>query len=219
MHNVYTFLLGPGAWITWGIFLGGSIYRLVSITFLAKSRDEVVLRYFNLKFALRSILHWSIPFGTTNMRRHWIMTFISFCFHIGVIITPIFLSAHNILLKEYFNVYFITIPNWVADILTVFVLCSCIFFVLRKIFVREVRFVTSFTDYVLILLVFLPFLFGFLAYHQWFNYPLMLILHILFGEILLIVIPFTRLVHMIFAPLVRAYTGSEFGGVRHAKDW
>jgi hypothetical protein len=36
---------------------------------------------------------------------------------------------------------------------------------------------------------------------------------------MLAVIPFTRLVHMVFAPLTRAYMGSEFGGVRHAQDW
>ncbi len=36
---------------------------------------------------------------------------------------------------------------------------------------------------------------------------------------MLVAIPFTRLSHMLFAPLTRAYMGSEFGGIRHAKDW
>ena len=47
----------------------------------------------------------------------------------------------------------------------------------------------------------------------------MMIAHIVSGEIMLIAIPFTRLSHMIFSPLTRAYMGSEFGNVRHAKDW
>ena len=64
-----------------------------------------------------------------------------------------------------------------------------------------------------------PFVTGFVAYHQWINYPLFLNLHILSGEIMLAAIPFTRLSHMIFAPFTRAYMGSEFGAVRHAKDW
>jgi nitrate reductase gamma subunit len=46
-----------------------------------------------------------------------------------------------------------------------------------------------------------------------------MILHIISGEVMLVAIPFTRLSHMLFAPLTRAYMGSEFGGVRHAKDW
>jgi hypothetical protein len=64
-----------------------------------------------------------------------------------------------------------------------------------------------------------PFLTGFVAYHQWFDYPLFLVLHILSGEILLMAIPFTRLSHMLFSPFTRAYMGSEFGNVRHARDW
>ena len=64
-----------------------------------------------------------------------------------------------------------------------------------------------------------PFITGFLAYHQWFAYPVLMILHVITGEIMLVAIPFTRLSHMLFAPLTRAYMGSEFGKVRHARDW
>ena len=46
-----------------------------------------------------------------------------------------------------------------------------------------------------------------------------MILHILSGEVLLVAIPFTRLSHMLFAPLTRSYMGSEFGNVRNARDW
>jgi hypothetical protein len=45
------------------------------------------------------------------------------------------------------------------------------------------------------------------------------IIHILSGEIMLVAIPFTRLSHMIFFAFTRGYMGSEFGAVRHAKDW
>jgi hypothetical protein len=72
---------------------------------------------------------------------------------------------------------------------------------------------------VILLLVAAPFVTGYFAYHQWFNYPLFLNLHIFSGEIMLVAIPFTRLSHMIFSPFTRAYMGSEFGAVRHAKDW
>jgi hypothetical protein len=39
------------------------------------------------------------------------------------------------------------------------------------------------------------------------------------GEIMLAAIPFTRLSHMVFSPLTRAYAGSEFGKIRRARDW
>jgi nitrate reductase gamma subunit len=47
----------------------------------------------------------------------------------------------------------------------------------------------------------------------------MTIVHILSGEIMLAVIPFTKLFHMVLFPFVRGYMGSEFGGIRMAKDW
>jgi nitrate reductase gamma subunit len=219
MHGIYNFITGPLAWISWSIFILGCLYRLVSLTLSAKSRDDVVLNYFNLKYALRSILHWMIPFGSVNMRKHPIMTIVSFSFHICLLITPIFLLAHEILWEEFFGISFWTIPDKIADIMTMVVMGGCLFFAIRRMIVKEVKFVTFPSDYFLLILVASPFVFGFLAYHQWFDYQWMLILHILSAELVLALIPFTRLVHMIFAPLVRAYTGSEFGGVRHARDW
>jgi len=83
----------------------------------------------------------------------------------------------------------------------------------------EVQNVTFLSDYVLLAVVALPFLTGFLAYHQLGPYRPMLILHILTGEIMLVAIPFTRLSHMFFFFFTRAYMGSEFGNVRNARDW
>ncbi len=85
--------------------------------------------------------------------------------------------------------------------------------------VPEIKFLTSVKDFLLLTIVLLPFLTGFLAYHQVFAYQWVTIAHIITGEFMLIIIPFSRLSHMITAPLTRAYTGSEFGNVRHARDW
>ena len=89
----------------------------------------------------------------------------------------------------------------------------------RRLKLPEVQYVTSASDYVILAIVAAPFITGFLAYHQWFAYKWMVILHIVSGEIMLVAIPFTRLSHMIFAPLTRAYMGSEFGKIRPARDW
>jgi len=83
-----------------------------------------------------------------------------------------------------------------------------------------VRFVTFASDYVLLALAAAPFITGFLAYHQiLIDYKLMAAIHMLSGELMLIVIPFTRLSHMIYFWFTRAYTGSEFGAVRHTRDY
>jgi nitrate reductase gamma subunit len=89
----------------------------------------------------------------------------------------------------------------------------------RRVTQPEVKFVTSTSDFVILAIVAAPFVTGFLAHHQWLSYPLVMCLHVLAGDIMLAAIPFTRLSHMLFSPFTRAYMGSEFGKVRHARDW
>ena len=112
-----------------------------------------------------------------------------------------------------------SLPDGVAIFMTLIVIGGCVFFLFRRLKSPEVQYVTSASDYVILAIVAAPFITGFLSYYQWFGYQFFTILHILSGEIMLIAIPFTRLSHMLFSPLTRAYMGSEFGGVRHARDW
>jgi len=132
---------------------------------------------------------------------------------------PLFLASHIMLLDEAFQISWPALNDGVADIFTLLVILALVFFGVRRIVVPEVKFLTSFMDYLLLIIVMLPFLTGFLAYHQFFLYKWITIAHILSGELMLIVIPFSRFSHMLTAPLTRAYTGSEFGNVRHARDW
>ena len=156
---------------------------------------------------------------TDNMRRHPVLTIFAFGFHICLILTPLFLLAHVTLVEESWNVSWWTLPEGLAEIMTLIVIAACMFFLVRRLVSPEVQYVTTASDYIILAIVAAPFVTGFLAYYQWFGYQIFLILHILSGEIMLVAIPFTRLSHMLTAPLTRAYMGSEFGGVRHAKDW
>ncbi len=58
---------------------------------------------------------------------------------------------------------------------------------IRRIVTPEVRFVTFASDFIILAIAAAPFVSGFLAYHQlFFDYKLMVALHILFGEIMLV---------------------------------
>ncbi len=153
------------------------------------------------------------------MRRHPLFTIVTFMFHICLLATPLFLLAHVMLIEEAWSLSWWNLPEGSATVMTVIVIAGCIFFLIRRLVSPEVQYVTSASDFVILAIVAAPFITGFLAYYQWFNYQIMVILHILSGEIMLVAIPFTRLSHMFIAPLTRAYMGSEFGGVRHARDW
>jgi nitrate reductase gamma subunit len=219
MHDLYIFVTGPLAWTAFILFIGGSLYRLIAMLILAIRKERFIFSYMSWKYGIRSILHWITPFAAENMRRHPILTVVTFAFHICLILTPIFLLSHVILWDESWNVSWWSLPDGVADFMTMIVIAGCIFFLVRRLASPEVQFVTSASDYVILAIVAAPFVTGFFAYHQWFAYKSFMILHILAGEIMLVAIPFTRLSHMIYSPFTRAYMGSEFGGVRHARDW
>jgi len=219
MHSLYNFVSGPLAWLAFMIFVGGSLYRLITLFALIHKKEKFIYSYFSLKYSLRSILHWITPFATENMRRHPVLTIVTFAFHICLVFTPIFLLAHVTLIDESWNLSWWSLSEGAAVTMTAIVIACCVFFLVRRLINPEVQYVTSASDYWILAIVAAPFITGFLTYYQWFAYQTMVILHILSGEIMLVAIPFTRLSHMLFFPFTRAYMGSEFGNVRNARDW
>ena len=219
MVDVYEFVTGPLTWVAFLLFFGGLLYRFTRLIVLAYKKEKFIFTYMSFTYGMRSILRWITPFATENWRRHPVLTIVTFVFHISLIVTPIFLLSHIVLWEEAWDLRWPAISDGLADILTVVVIAGCIFFLIRRLKLPEVQFVTSASDYVILAIVAAPFVTGFLAYHQWFAYPYMVIAHIVSGQVMLVAIPFTRLSHMVTAPLTRAYMGSEFGKVRMARDW
>lgn len=219
MHTLYSLASGPLVYVAFAVLILGTIWKLYSLAMLAKKKDQVFYEYWDNTYAFRSIMHWSIPFGSTNWRLNPVLTVVTFVFHICLIITPIFLAAHVIMIKEAFDIAWPTLPNPVADTMTLIVILCCGYFLGRRMFKPDTKYLTSAGDYYVLLMVALPFITGYWAYNQWPFADVMTILHMVTGAFMLIAIPFTRLSHAIYAILIRGYTGSEFGAVRHARDW
>jgi nitrate reductase gamma subunit len=215
---MYEFVSGPLVWIAFIIFIGGSLYRIYKMLSDCK-KENVVFPHMSLKHSLASLVHWVIPFNNQYMQKRPIFTIVSFAFHICLILTPVFLLAHLVLLDESWNISWFNIPDGIADWMTIVVIIGCIFFLYRRLTDPVVQNVTDGSDYLLLAITALPFITGFIAYHQLFAYKTILIIHILAGEIMLIAIPFTRLSHMLFFVFTRAYFGSEQGHVKNSKDW
>ncbi len=219
MHSLYQFISGPMVWIAFLFFITGSMYKIIKMLALAHKSERFIFSFISLKFGLRSIVRWSIPFGTKAMKMNPVMTVVSFSFHICLLIVPVFFLPHIILVSESWNITWWHLPAMISDIMTIVVILSCLFFLFRRLIRPEVKFITTLSDYAVLLLVATPFITGFWACRQWQGFEYMTIAHIISGEIMLIAIPFTRLSHMLFMFFTRAYIGSEFGSVRHAKDW
>ena len=212
---MYAFVTGPLAWLAFSIFFIGCIVRAVLyVRGLNWQLDRVAYTEyprFAARGALRSIFFWLLPYGTRSWRLHKGFTLLVFVFHLGLIITPIFLLGHNVLLLERWGFSLWTLPEAVSDAMTIAVILAAVFIVLRRIALTEVRILTTAYDYLMLAIAVAPFVTGFMAYHHIGNYQFWLILHILCGEMMLVAIPFTKLSHFVLFFLSRAQLGMDYG--------
>lgn len=219
MQTWYAFLTGPALWVTFIVFLGGLGLRLAFLYGLSRERDRVFYNHMDWRWAFRSIIHWLVPWASASMRSQPVFSAVFILFHVGLLAVPLFLSAHNLLWDRAFGVSLWSMSDGWADGLTMVVLGCGLFLAIRRLVRPEVRILTTAWDYTLLGLTLAPFVTGFLAYHQWGPYDVMMVLHVLSGEVLLILIPFTKLGHMVLFFFARAFIGFEMGARRGARAW
>jgi len=223
---MYEMLRGPLIlihWVTFFVVCFVLIIRFINLYRSSRTLDPVLYDNWNWKWALRSIIRWLIPFGSEGMKNHPFVTLAYFSLHITLFAMPVFISSHIFFWRQPTSASLWVISDRIADIMTVIFVVSILFIVIRRAMAPEVRIVTTVGDYLLLALVAAMFLTGYLAYHRWIafgiNYKNILILHILLGELLMILIPFTKLGHMILFFFTRAIIGVEFGARRGSRAW
>ena len=215
---MYEFVTGPLVWLSFAVFFIGLIVRAVLyIKGLDWKLDRVtysVNTSYGVRGAVRSILFWLFPYGTHSWRNNPWFTLWVFLMHIGLLFTPIFLLGHNVLMRERLGISLWSIPDGVADFLTIAVIVSVIFLGLRRIALPEVRLITTAYDYLLLAIAVAPFITGFVAFHGASDYRFWIIALVLSGDIVLVAIPLTNLSHFILYFLSRAQLGIDYGIMR-----
>ena len=96
MQQLYDFVSGPLVWVAFILFIGGSLYRIISMLRLVNAKEKWIFSYMSWNYSFRSIFHWLTPFATVNMRKHPVMTVVTFIFHLCLLITPLFLLGHMV---------------------------------------------------------------------------------------------------------------------------
>ena len=210
-NSIYNFVSGPLVWLAFIIFIGGSIYRIWSLISLVNKKEKYIYTFMSLKYSLRSIMHWITPFATVNWRKRPVMTIITFVFHAGLVIMPLFVSAHVIMFHNAWGFSWASLPESFTDAVTLLVIIACVIFLLRRLVLREVKFLTDASDYGILLMAVAPFITGFIASHGASDYNFWIIAHVICGEIVLVAIPFTKLSHFILFFLSRAQLGMDYG--------
>ncbi len=223
---MYDLVRGPLLWLAFILFLAGIIYRVVQLFLLTRKKETA--RYSkniikkteqNKRSSEEQKFKLVLAFQNSLIGKNPVMAIVSFTFHLCLFIAPIFAVGHSLSLYESFGVSFITLPDKIIDLLTIILLACTIFFLMRRIVIPRVQSISTSYDYLLLFITALPFLTGFYAYHQYFDYKTVITLHIAAGEVMLIAMPFTKLGHMVFFFFVRIFVGSEHSFGKGKRVW
>ena len=174
------FIEGPLVWIGFAGFALGLLFKVI-VGIARLRRDPAIAASLDGRFSLRSILHWVVPFGSHNMRRHPVFTAASFLFHAALLLTPLLAMGHAVLWERSLGLRWPSLPPGLTDGLTLLVVALGLLFLLRRLVLPEVRRVSGVREALLLLLVISPFITGYAAHAQWFDHRVTVALHIVSG--------------------------------------
>ncbi len=223
---MYELARGPLMWLSFIIFIFGIFYRTVQLFALTRKKEAVLCTKKKVEKTVQK-KHSSeeqkfkllLAFQNSLIGTNPIMAIVSSIFHACLFITPIFAAGHALSLYESWGFSFITLPDNLIDLLTIIFLACALFFLMRRIVIPRVKSISTPYDYLLLFITAAPFITGFYAYHQYFDYKTVITLHILAGELMLIVMPFTKLGHMVFFFFIRILIGNEYSFGKGKRVW
>lgn len=206
MESALTFARGPLLYFAFAVFCLG-LLRQVGLTLAelvrayGRAGDQVIP--FGRLF--RQSLGWIIPVNALRGTRIP-YTVASVVFHVGMVLVSLFLAGHVELIKKGIGVAWPTLHPAAADILTLSTLAALSALLLLRLADRAARFLSGFQDWFLLVLCIVPLLSGYFVAHPAGNplpYTLTYLIHLLSAELLLTLIPFTKLAHVFLFPFTR----------------
>lgn len=203
---IYDLARGPFVWMSLLLCIVGTMVRTIQLISLTKieKRNIRIQRIAPIKqksyqnFSLKNFSRFLSNLKLTIIGTSPVTIVVSCIFHLCLFITPIFLLAHNILIKKTVGFSLFSFSECFTNGLTLTFLICAAYFLVRRIFLPRLRAISSVYDYVILLITTAPFLTGCLVYYQVLDYKTFIILHMLTGELMLIAIPFTKIYHMVF---------------------
>ncbi len=202
---------GPGFQIAVIIFVAGIIIRLVEILMLGRKPNLAEAKGSAMRSGLRTIFSRSIPEKSTFKRSTFVIV-TGFIFHIGLLITIFFFTPHILLFKDVSGLSWPALPTPIVDAVTVVTIIALFLVLAHRMSNTVLRFLTNYEDILVWLVTILPLITGYFAFHRvGATAPTLLALHILSVELLLVLFPFTKLMHAFTIVLARWYNGAISG--------
>ena len=196
---------GPFFWAALAIMILG-LFRQLALTLWGATRvyQRAGDKEIPLRRVTRETLQWLVPLG--RLRNRWLYSLTTLVFHVAIILVPLLLAGHIELWKRGLGLSWPALPNSVATWLTLAAIATGLAAVAQRAMVRASRALNRFQDFALPLFIVAIFASGFLVMHPaWnpFSRDAVLLVHVLGGDLLLLLVPLTKLSHMILLPLTQ----------------
>ena len=212
MEQALELARGPLFRIAFAVMLLGLIRLIVLNTInvfavLGNARDKKV----PAGTVAREALRWLFPFTRVPVSQR-LFTVVSVAFHLCVIIVPIFLAGHILLWKRAVGLSWPALQQNLADYASLFTIGAGLVLFGRRVSTNLTRSLSRAQDYLLPLIIVLSFSSGYLAVNPAvspLNYNATMLVHVTSGDLLLIMIPFSKLSHALMMPITHLV--SELG--------
>jgi nitrate reductase gamma subunit len=202
---------GPGLQIATVIFVAGVVIRIFEILMLGRKGNLAEAKGSEMSSGLKTIVSRTFPDRDT-FRRSSVTITAGYVFHIGLFLTFFLYAPHILFIRDIIGVSWFALPTPMIDAIAVVTIITMLAVLVNRLTNKSMRFLTNFEDLLTWFLTLLPLLTGYMAFHRiGFTAPTLLAVHILSVELLLIIFPFTKLMHAFTLFLARWYNGAISG--------
>lgn len=213
MNHLDLLTFARGSALDWAliIFVAGVALRLFEIFGLGRKADLARPRTDSPGSGWRTIVTRSLP--PEGMLKREPVTYIGgFVFHIGLFVAIFFFAPHIEFFRSMTGLGWPSLSSALVDASVVAAIVALVVLLAHRLNHPVKRLLSTFGDYLAWALALLPLLTGYMAYHHlMLEYTLMLAMHLFSVELLLVLLPFTKLFHTFSVFISRWYNGDIFG--------
>jgi nitrate reductase gamma subunit len=200
---------GPLFRLAFSLMLLG-LLRSVALTIMGvaeayrRSPDKIV----NWRAVRRQTFGWLVPLDRFWRERPAYST-VSILFHAGLLLVPPLLAAHTLLWRRSAGFAWPAIPQRLADYLTCLAIMAGLGLFFSRLFDRTSRRLSRKQDYAWPLLLVTPFITGFVCSNIAIGpktYEAMMFVHVYSANLIMLIIPFTKIAHCVLAPFSQLVT-------------
>lgn len=204
MNDILNFATGPLLSFCLAVAILGSL-RLVIITIidLIRSMQTACDGRLGWKDIVFETVSWLLPFKRILATRR-LFSLLSFTFHATLILILIFHQDHILSVRQVIGISWPFIDRPIVDLLAIACILCAIFLLSNRLFTDSGRTMSEAMDYFLLSLILVALVSGFLASTDFnpFSHGAMLLVHAVCGNLILMLIPFSRLGHIVLYPIL-----------------